>query len=197
MASEPRLVAPVTATQQPAQRPPPSPGTRVAPAPAPTEPLKPPSKWLFADLKQQGGVQDPPFPIPRDEDDREQGQGRGKAVRLFPSGRLGHARRPDKGTLQKPGRSMACCGTMSIATSPASCASWSPKRSRIALARDARSSRSTPLCWARKTARWRLGSRDWGSPSTVRNFPDGTVVAFTKATRRRCDRGQRGCRAGR
>ena len=55
---------------------------RTAPAPsAPPQQPKPPSKWLFADVKQGSGIQEPPFPMPKDE---EQGQNQGHASGLFP-----------------------------------------------------------------------------------------------------------------
>jgi type IV secretory pathway VirB10-like protein len=73
-ASEPPLVSqgpaatpPASGQAQTPEKTPPASGTR-APAAAPKEPKKP-SKWLFADVKPDSGIQVPPFPLPQDEGD--------------------------------------------------------------------------------------------------------------------------------
>jgi type IV secretory pathway VirB10-like protein len=65
------------------EKPPPAATPAPAPAAQPQHPRQPtpPSKWLFADVKQGSGVQEPPFPVPKDE---AQGQGQGEAAGLFP-----------------------------------------------------------------------------------------------------------------
>jgi type IV secretion system protein TrbI len=91
---EPRpLVPPVPLT--PPRDPPPL-VARSSPQPAPKEPPKPPSKWLFADLKQQSGVQEPPFPVPKDEEIRGNPQASQRADSLFPQAVWGTPADPTK-----------------------------------------------------------------------------------------------------
>jgi type IV secretory pathway VirB10-like protein len=57
---------------------------------------KAPSKWLFAEVKQQGGVQEPPFPRPKDEEEGGQGSSRSRAASLFPQATWGTPEDPTK-----------------------------------------------------------------------------------------------------
>jgi type IV secretion system protein VirB10 len=82
-------------TPPPEEKPPPPPEPKAKKDPAPpvqtatTAPAqkaapKPPSKWLFAEVKQGSMVQAPPFPLPKDEEDSGQGSSRSRAAGLFP-----------------------------------------------------------------------------------------------------------------
>jgi type IV secretion system protein TrbI len=75
------------------------PAQAVSQTPAPLQPPKPPSKWLFAETKQTGGVQEPPFPVLKDEQDGPPGQPGSSASRaagLFPQAVWGTPADPTK-----------------------------------------------------------------------------------------------------
>jgi type IV secretion system protein VirB10 len=70
---------------------------RASTPPPPGQPQEP-SKWLFADLKQQG-VQEPPFPVPKEDEDNGQGQRQSAAQRaagLFPQAVWGTPKDPTR-----------------------------------------------------------------------------------------------------
>ena len=161
----------------------PAPATSVAPpaALAAAKPTpKPPSKWLFADLKQDGGVQEPPFPVPKGDGAEAGGAGIHRAEGLFPQAVWGTPADPTKVLY----RSQVLKGLMQHDVQ-----SDQPGLMRILVTEEVQDRfgqghvlvpQYTILLGA-QDGKVSFGASTLGMVIDSMEFPDGTVVALTKA----------------
>jgi len=151
-----------------------------APAPPPKPAPKPPSKWLFADLKQDGGVQDPPFPVPKVELAEAGGPTSHRADGLFPQAVWGTPADPTKVLY----RSQVLKGILQHDVQ-----SDQPGLMRILVTEEVQDRfgqghvlvpQYTILLGA-QDGKVNFGASTLGMTIDSMEFPDGTVVALTKA----------------
>ena len=159
-----------------APAPPPAPPPSAVAKPAP----KPPSKWLFANLKQDGEVQEPPFPLPKGEMAEAAGSGSHHADGLFPQAVWGTPADPTKVLY----RSQVLKGIMQHDAQ-----SDQPGLMRILVTEEVQDRFGQghvlvpqyTIVLGVQDGKISFGASTLGMVIDSMEFPDGTVVALTKA----------------
>jgi len=159
---------------------PPTPGATPVAQGAPKPAPKPPSKWLFADVKQEGRVQEPPFPPPKGDGVEAAGTGSHRADGLFPQAVWGTPADPTKVLY----RSQVLKGLLQHDMQ-----SDQPGLMRILVTEEVQDRfgqghvlvpQYTILLGA-QDGKVSFGASTLGMTIDSMEFPDGTVVALTKA----------------